>query len=228
MNLTEKQRDQLIKSMNLYQLVRMYNILNERLNMDENKIQLYKIRNGKAFVKELDPYSKEDSLRYRIFKEDIVEEMKERYTGKLNHLRFELNKDIRLAMPTSLKELIGNIPNYSYIDIDKSESFKIGSYWTEEMDIDMHGDLIEGGHIGFYSTIIDEGITLSGDMTHLNHEGYAAEYFLLEPYFRNSVAITNTLYSHRNHGDKWKFKLVIARDDSNSPDRKSTRLNSSH
>lgn len=211
--LNAKQRTNLVKSMNIFQLVKMYNVLSERLSIDDDFIQSYKIRTGKVFITEKETYKLEDKARYKVLLADIRAEMKTRYEGKLNKFKFNVPDNMKLAMPTSLKNTLDNVPDFSTVKIDEEDDLQIGCYWEVNADIDLHADTESGHHIGYYSTLIDQGLTHTGDMTSINDQGFAAEYIKISDEVKDKVAFVTTLYSgYRIKEDFVNMKFIIAND----------------
>ena len=210
MSLDEIQK--LVKTMNIFQLVKMYNVLSERVSISDDFVQLYKIRNGKVYLKEQKPYKDIDKIGYIIFRHQIEKELKRRYEGKLNKYKFEMPENLILAMPTSLKNTLDNIPDFSQVIVPENEELKIGTFWEDNIDIDLHADTGDGKHIGFYSSLVDEGLTHSGDMTETNEYGFAAEYIKISNDAESPIAFVDTLYSdHYEYKPEYKFKFVIAK-----------------
>lgn len=183
LELTSQEVTEKIQNMNTYQLVKTYNYLTEKMNIDkETRInntgryyQTYKIRNGKVFIQDeavipIDPY------RILFLLQVICKELQNRYSN-LNKTVYLPESKINIAMPTSVKNFIGSYPMYTSIDIPNQ--INIGIYWTTGYDLDLHGISATGRHIGFYSER-DRNVVYSGDMTHLNQYGMAAESMLIK------------------------------------------------
>ena len=168
------------------QLVKWYNYLLERSNVVSGDLKLYRVRNGKVYLTE----QKERSLREiqeRVIKATkalilIENELKNRYKEK--DLRFyQPEEHIDIKLPTSAKSFVGSYPLYTTIDVP--EDYQIGVYWNEEGDIDLHAETQDGKHVGYYSEQVSN-IVYTGDMIHLNEQGFAAEAMLV----RNEVGVT--------------------------------------
>lgn len=219
LDLKDDEINKLLSSMNLFQLVKMYNSAKERFYIEDNDIQVYKIRNGKTYAKEIDSYDKEDKRRYMNYIIKIEETLRNRYKDYFKDVNLVIPENIELAMPTTLKNSIGNIPNYSYIELPKGENLKIGISWDIESDIDIHGHSVSGEHVGFYGRG-SNGFVHSGDMTSLNQYGYAAEYFLVDKDIEDNFMFSATKYSNRSGIEPLPFKVIVARDTGIKDDKK--------
>lgn len=161
-----------------YQLIRFYNYLSELRTLVEGDYQVYRIRNGKTFVKELKqtPISGLEYSLVDLYLERLKEEFKARFEGKdLNF--YQPDEHISIVLPTTAKSFIGVYPMYTRIAVP--ENYQVGIYWNQEGDIDLHARTIDGGVVSFYHEGVD-GITYTGDMTRLNAQGLAAEAMLIE------------------------------------------------
>ena len=161
-----------------YQLIRYYNYLKELLVLVEGDYQVYRIRNGKTYVKALKqtPISGLEYTLVTLYLERIADEFKSRFADK--ELKFyQPEEHISIALPTTAKSFIGSYPMYTRIEVP--DNYQIGIYWNQDGDLDLHAQSVDGRHIGFYSENIS-GVTYTGDMTCLNRQGLAAEGLLIE------------------------------------------------
>lgn len=161
-----------------YQLIRYYNYLSELVVLVEGDYQVYRIRNGKTYVKAIKqtPISGLANHVVTLYLERIREEFKSRFAGE--DLKFyQPEEHITIALPTTAKSFIGSYPMYTRIEVP--DDYQVGIYWNQESDIDLHAQSIDGHHTGYYSEEI-RGVTYTGDMTCLNRQGLAAEGMLIE------------------------------------------------
>lgn len=188
------EREKLFREAPIFKLVQMYNVLS-------NPTGYYVIRNGKAFYKE--------SSERKVSKE------------LLNHLRMNivmkvpnvesvaLPKGIELAMPTSEKNFIGNIPLGSYIDCAKKNTM-IGIYWRNEWgahDLDLHVKTLSGDSLGWnYSFQKNGEIIFSGDMTDADPEASEIMWFKNKP----ESSIVSVL--EYNGNSKYHYDMFIAQE----------------
>ncbi len=148
-----------------------------RLNSENEVYNLYRIRNGKSYIKQLQPakISNEsmDKLQYTM--RVIMDKLKDMMKTKRGVVRFPDN--IVLTCPTSEKSFVGDIPMNSYINLKDNFNF-IGIYWKNEWgtyDYDLSALLDDGSNISwrsdFYQTNdcdSDNNLIYSGDMTSAN------------------------------------------------------------
>ena len=161
-----------------YQLIRYYNYLSELVVLVEGDYQVYRIRNGKTYVKAIKqtPISGLANHVVALYLERIREEFQSRFADK--GLKFyQPEEHISIALPTTAKSFIGSYPMYTRIEVP--EKYQIGIYWSQQGDLDLHAHSLDGRHTGFYSEEI-RGVTYTGDMTCLNRQGLAAEGMLIE------------------------------------------------
>lgn len=161
-----------------YQLIRYYNYLSELVVLVEGDYQVYRIRNGKTYVKAIKqtPISGLKNNLVELYLIRIREELKYRFADK--QLKFyQPEGHISIALPTTAKSFIGSYPMYTRIEVP--ENYQVGIYWNQESDIDLHAHSVDGYHVGYYTEGI-QGVTYTGDMVHLNRQGLAAEGMLIE------------------------------------------------
>ena len=161
-----------------YQLIRYYNYLSELVVLVEGDYQVYRIRDGKTYVKAIKqtPISGLKNNLVELYLIRIREELKYRFADK--ELKFyQPEGHISIALPTTAKSFIGSYPMYTRIDVP--DNYQIGLYWNQESDIDLHAHSVDGYHVGYYTEGI-QGVTYTGDMVHLNRQGLAAEAMLIE------------------------------------------------
>lgn len=167
-----------LSSVTNYQLIRYYNYLSELVVLVEGDYQVYRIRNGKTYVKAIKqtPISGLKNNLVELYLIRIREELKYRFADK--QLKFyQPEEHISIALPTTAKSFIGSYPMYTRIEVP--ESYQVGIYWNQECDIDLHAHSVDGSHTGYYCEGI-QGVTYTGDMTCLNRQGLAAEGMLIE------------------------------------------------
>lgn len=161
-----------------YQLIRYYNYLSELVVLVEGDYQVYRIRNGKTYVKAIKktPISGLKNNLVELYLIRIREELRYRFADK--KLKFyQPEEHISIALPTTAKSFISSYPMYTRIEVP--ESYQVGIYWNQECDIDLHAHSVDGSHTGYYCEGI-QGVTYTGDMTCLNRQGLAAEGMLIE------------------------------------------------
>ena len=175
---TVLEKDTDYTTVNIYQLIKISNYLREKLLMEDGDAQIYRVRNGRAFIK-ANVGENVDNARVLMELTKINNEIARRYKDKdvTIYLPDAEKESIAIAMPTSVKNFIGQYPMYTVVRAPKP--CKIGMYWTKNTDMDLHVDTFDGEHIGYYSHSNLYDIKYSGDMTCTNSAGMAAEMMLV-------------------------------------------------
>lgn len=168
---------QAIENMSIYQLARIYNATAEKIDFlkKQESVRLFKIRNGKTFLKKeskkKNQLQLEDNLQSTLFL--IKNQIKK--TLDLSDKIIVDNGLVNYAVPTSEKNFVGMLPDFSVVEFEKNA--RIGIAWYDDGDIDLHAQSASGQYLGWNTTYRNGEMTYSGDMTHLNKHGFAAEYF---------------------------------------------------
>ena len=192
---TVLEKDTDYTKVDIYQLIKISNYLREKLLIEDGDAQIYRVRNGCAFIK-ANAGENVDNTRVLMELTKINNEIARRYKDKdvTIYLPDAEKENIAIAMPTSVKNFIGQYPMYTVVRAPKP--CKIGMYWTKNTDMDLHVDTFDGYHIGYYSHSNLHDIQYSGDMTCTNSAGMAAEMMLV----RDDVPHTYSInpYSNRD------------------------------
>lgn len=192
--LSYSEREKLFKSASIFKLAQMYNALN-------NPTGYYVIRNGKAFYKE---------SVVRGINKSLLNEILTVIVSKIPKVEsVALPKGIELAMPTSEKNFIGEIPLGSTVNCADKNTL-IGIYWRNEWgarDLDLHAYTIHGTSIGWNSDYnSNDEIIYSGDMTNANPE--ATEVF----WFKNQPVDSIISVSEFSGDYKYAYDIFIAQE----------------
>ena len=188
------EREKLFQGAPIFKLVQMYNVLS-------NPTGYYVIRNGKAFYKETSE---------RKVSKELLDHLMMSIVNKVPKVEsVALPKGIELAMPTSEKNFIGNIPLGSYVDCAKKNTM-IGIYWRNEWgahDLDLHVKTLSGDSLGWnYSFEKKEEIIFSGDMTDADPEASEIMWFKNKP--ENSIVSV----LEYNGNSKYHYDMFIAQE----------------
>lgn len=193
-----------IKEANVYTLIRYHNLLSEKIikNLTNEFSDYYRIRNNKLFIKETAPklldHQEANTLVRRL--DLVVLELRTRYQGRFDKTVFLLDQEedleVHLALPTSSKNFIGNIPENSYLIVNRD--LQVGAYWEgrphEHIDMDLHYVDLDGHHIGWNGAYNQNGVRYSGDMTSTNKDGFAAEYIYVPGQLKGDIDISLSGY----------------------------------
>ena len=188
------EREKLFQGAPIFKLVQMYNVLS-------NPTGYYVIRNGKAFYKETSE---------RKVSKELLNHLMMSIVNKVPKVEsVALPKGIELAMPTSEKNFIGNIPLGSYVDCAKKNTM-IGIYWRNEWgahDLDLHVKTISGDSLGWNRSFEKEDeIIFSGDMTDADPEASEIMWFKNKP--ENSIVSV----LEYNGNSKYHYDMFIAQE----------------
>ena len=199
----EKAFTKFVKNATIYQLVTIINYFN-RLET-ETDYELYRVRNGLPFVKDVSNRKVADCSMRRAFVEN---EMRERYATKFADQKWYLPKGLNVKMPTSMKNFVGEYPMYTSYEVDgNNQQLQFGIAWAgdhphQHVDIDLHAVSANGNHIGWNSRHAS-GMTHSGDMVSVNAFGFAAEYVKINRQIADDVILLNmNVFSSAKHLDK--------------------------
>lgn len=178
------------------------------LKVDQTK--LYRIRNGKTWL------AMGNKIRVDDIKNILLDEIKSRldWSDKV----FYIPEGVDYAIPTSEKTFVGYMPYLSTFEF-KGEDAIVGVAWEKECDLDLHTRLLNGISIGYESEHKSNGVLFSGDMTHTNEYGYAAEFDHISHKDFNEPAIID-INNYRD-GEDAKIDVFVG------PDSVSTNKNQS-
>lgn len=166
----------------IYKLIKVMNAIIRR--NDAPEARYFKIRNGKSYLKLKNNDWHHDLVnwtnktqRKNLVQQMIVNELRTRY-GDWSDKVFYIPDGINYALPTSGKDFVGTLPYMSSYEF-KGKDVSLGVAWDAQADLDLHVLSLSGEHYGWNSSY-DGTVTYSGDMTHLNPYGYAAEFYKIK------------------------------------------------
>ena len=169
---------------------------------------MYVIRSGRMFIK--DPANDYTGMkRYYMTVYDVLyDELRCRLMENACYVKY--NKGINIAVPTSEKNFVGDIPFGSYINI--ADHAMIGIYWrnawgTRDFDLSMTD--IKGNKIGWNSAYYSDkqDVIYSGDMTCADPE--ATEIL----YYKNNAPQGFININRYSGNDGSKYKLFVANEE---------------
>lgn len=154
------------------QLFRLFSGIKSRLN----NVNTFLIKTAKLASKERNKLSNRDVERLNRYLGLVEAELKNRFNEVK---KIKLDNNINLALPTSYRQFIGNVPYFTEIN-NLSGDMSVGIIWLDEGDYDLHCNGIHNDtkmllKYGFCDNKNTAGITFSGDVTHVGPHG-AAEY----------------------------------------------------
>lgn len=176
-----------------FKKVRLIKAISDRMSGMTHK--LFIIRNGKTHI---EPAKSVDTAVYTTMKGLLMNSLVESLKAKACSVR--LPKDIRLAVPSSEKTFVGNIPFGSYIMPAKKNSI-FGIVWRGEdgaQDLDLAYMEMNGQRIGWDSSYYsdEQSIVYSGDMTSANPE--ACEYMFCKQGLADGIITVNAFNAHND------------------------------
>lgn len=179
------------------QLFRLFSGIKSRLN----NVNTFLVKTAKLASKERNKLSNRDVERLNRYLGLVEAELKNRFNEVK---KIKLDKNINLALPTSYRQFIGNVPYFTEIN-NLSGDMSVGIIWLDNGDYDLHcsGEQLDTGifmKYGFCSNKNSSGITFSGDVTHIGPHG-AAEYMSItnEAPF-DKINFTANLFSSYSYG----------------------------
>lgn len=154
------------------QLFRLFSGIKSRLN----NVNTFLIKTAKLASKERNKLSNRDIERLNRYLRLVEAELKNRFNEVK---KIKLDNNINLALPTSYRQFIGNVPYFTEIN-NLSGDMSVGIIWLDEGDYDLHCNSIHNNinilmRYGFCDMKNSSGITFSGDVTHVGPHG-AVEY----------------------------------------------------
>lgn len=175
--------------------------------MKGQKSFVYRIRNGKSFVKD----GKINNVVWSNFY-FLENYLKSRFD--LSNKSFYIPYNVQFALPTSEKMYVGNIPTGTKF---YGKAMAVGVYWENAWganDLDLSG-LNIGGKVGWNSNYNqdDGGLMYSGDIT--DAPNGAIEYLYASRGLKAPTLVLNNVYSGANNCD---YKIVIGQGDKVSYD----------
>jgi len=220
-----------IGDLTVYKMISLYNLCNMQLNSNLPHV-MYIIRNGKLFVKDITDTPKsnyaceaeERKIAITSLKKLLFENIVKRVKANVGRDVVELPLSINLTCPTSEKSFMGEIPMYSWVDMDFDDAI-IGIYWHEkdgarDLDlsyIDKSGMKI-GWNAGYYSS--DKTFVYSGDMTTAPEGASELLYRSRNASSFGSVRVNPYCFVNENYSSSWgrepkgkaKYKVFFAKE----------------
>jgi len=187
------------------QLFRLFSGIKSRLN----NVNTFLIKTAKLASKDRNKLSNRDVERLNRYLGLVEAELKNRFNEVK---KIKLDNNINLALPTSYRQFIGNVPYFTEIN-NLSGDMSVGIIWLDEGDYDLHCNGIHNDtkmllKYGFCDNKNSAGITFSGDVTHVGPHG-AAEYMSVSneaPF--DKINFTANLFANR-YGDVMHAQVFV-------------------
>ena len=218
---------ELLDNITIFREIRIINGILYRL-YGSNAI-VYKIRNGKSYVKTLDNRTEEYVERLNSIYEVVHSHLISRLKEKVNLKTIYIPSNVTYAAPTSEKQFNGNIPEGSYLEIPRDGDIVYGIHWTNlkcennnkeeysyynneiRVDLDlkqMNKSEIFGWDASYRSKTND--IQFSGDITDAPLPNGATELFHIGQDYGHGAFLV-TLNNYTQNISDIPFEFVIAK-----------------
>lgn len=212
-NVDEEILEKKLSEVSTFRKIRALNSLGYRIM--GNKEFLYRIRNGKAYVEvneninninNIELYSK----NYNIIYQSIVNDIKPKVEGK----RIFIPKNVVYSLPSSEKQFVGNIPNFSFIST--GDKIVAGVHWFNKgesyVDLDLklqNVDSIFGWDQNYRSN--SEEVYFTGDITSAPRPNGALEAYYVGERSDSSYlfVVNNFTYGRCGKDNNVKFDIII-------------------
>ena len=195
-----------LKTLNNFKKITLLNTILNKLDNKSN-FSPYTIRNGKLYVKEHKTLNIDDNYLEILY--DTIYDSLISSIGK-KACKVILPENINIAMPTSSKKFIGEVPFGSIIKMNNTDNI-IGIHWKDKngaKDIDLSAIDFSGNKIGWNAGYYNanNSVIYSGDMTSANPE--ATELLYTSGNFKPSIVNVNLYHGEPNS----KFEFFIAQE----------------
>lgn len=181
---------QLLDNVPVFREIRILNSIRYRLN-ENSSVAVYKIRNGKTYIDNLDKKMDSDKLEaQRLLEKLISNHLEARLAKQLRDKTVFIPENIDYKAPTSEKQFIGNIPIGTTIEAPRTKNMIIGVHWKNlggdddsyysgnRVDLDLHM-VNQQEHYGWNGSYSSDRIVYSGDVTDAKLPNGATECFLI-------------------------------------------------
>ena len=219
---TQKQAKELIptildefKDKPVFREIRALNAIKYRLDGDGT--MLYKIRNGKAFVKTPDSVMNVNKEKaQRLLYNTIYAHLTARLSEKLKDKTVYIPSQINYTVPTSEKQFNGNIPEGSYIEIKREDAMVVGIHWKNRpegrVDLDLHAQNRneQFGWNTSYRGSSDQDFFFTGDITDAVGDYGATELFYIGKSLEEKAFLL-TVNNYSSPNTTIPFEFIIAK-----------------
>lgn len=210
-----------LDNVTVFRELRILNGLKYRLQNPQN--MLYKIRNGKGYVKPSKNYNHTLIVTEYIYGL-VYRHLIDRLTPTLKDKTVYIPENINYTLPTSEKQFSENIPEGSYIEIPRTTNMTVGVHWKNvaegRVDLDLHAqnkDEQFGWNTSYRSSSRNQ-FYYSGDLTNASGEYGATEVFYIG-HSLEQKAFLLTLNDYASPSVDIPFEFFVAETDREQVDR---------
>lgn len=218
LNLFKHYKPEILAELNnitIFREIRILNALLYRINAQDNFSIVYRVRNGKGFVKNnlqiTDRHKNTLSTIYDL----ILNHLKDRLNKNLKNKSIYIPEEVNYTVPTSEKQFINNIPEGSYIEVPRTSSMVLGIHWKnlgrERVDLDLHAQNRNeqfGWNTSYRSSQND--FVFTGDVTDAPEPYGATELFYIGQNASNRAFLL-TLNNYTSNSRDVPYEFVVAR-----------------
>lgn len=204
-----------LDNITIFRELRILNALNYYIINPKCNCVLYRIRNGKSFVKDIKTISEhhDDLLRerYEFIANHLINRLREKVANKVIYIP----SNVTYAVPTSEKQFIGNIPRGSFVDIPHDD-LVYGVHWTNtkngRVDLDLK-QMNANQVFGWDASYKNDFITFSGDLTDAPLPEGATELFAVSKDCEDSAFLVDLNWYNYNYdpAEEVPYDFVIAK-----------------
>ena len=214
-----------LNNITIFRELRILSGLKYRLQKPEN--MLYRIRNGKAFLKEFNDVDSSKCIVLQNIYNLIYSNIVNKLTPSLKGKKVYIPSGINYTLPTSEKQFSGNIPQGSYIEIPRTTNMVVGVHWDDvkegRVDLDLHAqnkDEQFGWNTSYRSTT-EQQFYYSGDITRPDKEYGATEVFYIGHTLRQKAFLL-TLNNYASPSTNIPYEFIISETGENQVDKNYT------
>lgn len=201
-----------LNNISIYKELTLINALRYRTKPYKN--YLYRIRNGKVYVKEKHNINKEYTETMKELYYIVYRHLLCRLKTRLENKTVYIPEDIKYALPTSQKQFVNNVPQGSYIELKRADNLIVGVHWKNcpkgRVDLDLH-IINPDMHIGWNGQYKDEDkdFYFSGDITNPDEKLGATEvFFISSQYGPNNFILTLNNYISPDCDIEYEFFIA--------------------
>jgi hypothetical protein len=201
-NFSKSEFINIISNMDTSYLIKLYRAFKIR---EEGNILKYRIRNGKTWLKKSSV--KPQNIKKIKFIKELISERVSQNIEEYDYIY--IPKGLDLALPTSGKQFIGDIPIGSKIPL-KSKDIVVGIYWENnasivDLDLSLTNDKEK---IGWDGDFRNSNILFSGDIT--DGTNGATELFYISSMNNDMFLISVNNYTSYDNPEIVNYKMFLA------------------
>lgn len=201
----------MLDNITIYREIRIYNGVTYRILGNDNIV--YRIRNGKSYVKTLPEKDMNYMTRLiniqNIIKNHLVNRISDKVAGKVIYIP----ENVVYSAPTSEKQFSDNIPDGSYIEVPRNGKMVYGVHWEnldgdERVDLDLK-QMNKSEVFGWNAAYRGHSVTFSGDVVDAPKPKGATELFEIDSDCpTNAYLVTLNMYTSNSKDVPYEFIIA--------------------